>query len=38
MTFFALLELHAGGEARLRQRQHFGEIEVTRVPEPAVAG
>jgi segregation and condensation protein A len=39
VTFFALLELHAGGEAVLRQRRHLGDIFVTRVrlPEPAVA-
>ncbi len=35
VTFFALLELHASGEARLRQTRHFGEIEVTRVLQPA---
>jgi len=38
VTFFALLELHASGEARLRQARHFGEIEVTRVLAPAIAG
>ena len=38
VTFFALLELHASGEARLRQTRHFGEIEVTRVLQPAAAG
>jgi segregation and condensation protein A len=38
VTFFALLELHASGEARLRQMRHFGEIEVTRCLQPAVAG
>jgi segregation and condensation protein A len=38
VTFFALLELHASGEARLRQRSHFGEIEVTRRLSPAAAG
>ncbi len=40
VTFFALLELHSGGEATLRQRRHFGDITVTRLPElaPAVAG
>jgi segregation and condensation protein A len=37
VTFFALLELHASGEARLRQTRHFGEIEVTRVLRPAAA-
>ena len=39
VTFFALLELHARGEARLRQRHHFGDIVVTparaAVPIPA---
>jgi len=38
VTFFALLELHASGEARLRQTHHFGEIEVTRCLQPALAG
>jgi segregation and condensation protein A len=38
VTFFALLELHASGEARLRQTRHFGEIEVTRALRPAIAG
>jgi len=37
VTFFALLELHASGEARLRQKRHFGEIEVTRCLRPALA-
>jgi len=37
VTFFALLELHASGEARLRQTRHFGEIEVTRCLRPALA-
>jgi len=37
VTFFALLELHASGEACLHQTRHFGEIEVTRMPQPAVA-
>jgi segregation and condensation protein A len=32
VTFFALLELHSGGEAVLRQRRHFDDIVVTRVP------
>ena len=32
VTFFALLELHSGGEAVLRQRRHFGDITVTRLP------
>lgn len=36
LTFFALLELHAQGEARLRQRRAFADIVVTRVP-PAPA-
>jgi len=36
LTFFALLELHAQGEARLRQRRAFDDIVVTRVaPAPA---
>ena len=30
VTFFALLELHSSGEARLRQTRHFGDIVVTR--------
>lgn len=30
VTFFALLELHSSGEARLSQRRHFGDIVVTR--------
>ena len=40
VTFFALLELHSGGEAVLRQRRHFGDITVTRLPGlvAAVAG
>ncbi len=38
VTFFALLELHASGEARLHQTRHFGEIEVTKVLRPVVAG
>ena len=37
VTFFALLELHASGEARLRQTRHFGEIEVTRCLRPTLA-
>jgi segregation and condensation protein A len=37
VTFFALLELHASGEARLRQARHFGEIEVTRCLRPALS-
>jgi len=35
VTFFALLELHSSGEARLRQRRHFGDIVVTRVAPAA---
>ncbi len=38
LTFFALLELHAQGEARLRQRRAFDDIVVTRcaaAPAPA---
>ena len=39
VTFFALLELHSSGEARLRQARHFGDIVVSRVAAPvAVAG
>lgn len=38
VTFFALLELHSTGEAQLRQRTHFGEIEVSRAAQAAVAG
>ena len=39
VTFFALLELHSSGEARLRQTRHFGDIVVSRVAAPAlVAG
>jgi segregation and condensation protein A len=39
VTFFALLELHSSGEARLRQSRHFGEIVVSRIIAPApVAG
>ena len=37
VTFFALLELHASGEARLRQTRHFGEIHVARCARPALA-
>jgi len=37
VTFFALLELHSGGEAVLRQRRHLGDIVVTRVKQPARA-
>jgi segregation and condensation protein A len=37
VTFFALLELHSGGEAVLRQRRHLGDIVVTRVKRPAQA-
>jgi segregation and condensation protein A len=35
VTFFALLELHSGGEAVLKQRRHFDDIVVTRLPGPA---
>lgn len=39
VTFFALLELHSSGEARLRQTRHFGDIVVSRVAAPLpVAG
>jgi len=37
VTFFALLELHSGGEAVLRQKRHFGDIIVTRVAARAPA-
>jgi chromatin segregation and condensation protein Rec8/ScpA/Scc1 (kleisin family) len=37
VTFFALLELHASGEARLRQTCHVGEIHVTACARPALA-
>ena len=37
MTFFALLELHSSGEARLRQTRHFGDIVVSRVTAPMLA-
>ena len=37
VTFFALLELHSGGEAVLRQKRHFGDIVVTRTPRPVPA-
>ncbi len=37
VTFFALLELHARGEARLSQRRHCGDIEVRPCPRPALA-
>jgi segregation and condensation protein A len=37
VTFFALLELHSGGEAVLRQTRHLGDIVVTRVTRPALA-
>jgi segregation and condensation protein A len=38
LTFFALLELHAQGEVRLRQRRAFEDILVTRCPAaPATA-
>ena len=37
VTFFALLELHSGGEAVLRQKRHLGDIVVTRTrTAPAV--
>jgi segregation and condensation protein A len=32
VTFFALLELHSGGEVARRQRRHFEDIVVTRLP------
>jgi segregation and condensation protein A len=39
VTFFALLELHSSGEARLRQTRHFGDIVVSRIAAPVpVAG
>ena len=39
VTFFALLELHSSGEARLRQTRHFGDIVVSRIAVPLpVAG
>lgn len=38
VTFFALLELHARGEARLSQRRHCGDIEVRPCLRPALAG
>jgi len=37
VTFFALLELHSGGEAVLRQKRHLGDIVVSRVTQPAQA-
>jgi len=37
VTFFALLELHSSGEARLRQSGHLGDIVVTRVSRAAYA-
>ena len=37
VTFFALLELHSSGEARLRQTRHFGDIVVSRVTAPMLA-
>ncbi len=37
VTFFALLELHSSGEARLRQTRHFGDILVSRITAPAPA-
>jgi segregation and condensation protein A len=39
VTFFALLELHSSGEARLQQTRHFGDIVVRRIKTPVpVAG
>jgi segregation and condensation protein A len=35
VTFFAMLELHSGGEAVLRQKRHLGDIVVRRVARPA---
>jgi len=35
VTFFALLELHSSGEARLRQAHHFGDIVVSRASAAA---
>ena len=37
VTFFALLELHSNGEARLRQARHFGDIVVSRADAPVLA-
>ena len=37
VTFFAMLELHSSGEARLRQTRHFGDIVVNRTTLPAAA-
>lgn len=37
VTFFALLELHSRGEARLRQTRHLGDIVVSRLAATAVA-
>ncbi len=37
VTFFALLELHSSGEARLRQTRHFGDIVVSRIAAAAPA-
>jgi segregation and condensation protein A len=37
VTFFALLELHSSGEARLRQTRQFGDIVVSRVAAPVLA-
>ncbi len=36
VTFFALLELHSGGEAMLRQKRHLGDIVVSRLTRPAL--
>jgi segregation and condensation protein A len=36
VTFFALLELHSGGEAELRQKRHLGDIVVSRSARPAL--
>jgi segregation and condensation protein A len=39
VTFFALLELHSSGEAKLRQTRHFGDIVVSRTAAPVpIAG
>jgi len=35
VTFFALLELHSGGEVVLRQKRHLGDIVVRRMTRPA---
>ncbi len=36
VTFFALLELHSGGEVVLRQKRHLGDIVVRRLTRPAL--